>query len=1816
MFAPQGYRIVEQLHDGERSLVFRASSDANNTPVIIKVLHRDAPSSLDIGQFKREFAISRRFKHAGIVYPLELKHHQSHWMILQEDIGGISLDKVLAQQPTASEAPALPLATFFEVALQLCSALDCVHGNSIIHKDINPSNLVWSEALRRLQITDFGISGELGQEMPGYDSPHRLEGTLRYMAPEQTGRMNRIVDYRADYYAVGATLYELLTGSPPFVASDAMELVHSHIARTPDFSLPVFSRLPAALVLVLQRLLEKNAEQRYQTIHGLKRDLARCQELTLTPGRLASLPSSLSDHSGIFQIPQKLYGREHEIEQLLGAVERVAGGSSEMLLVAGYSGIGKSAVVNEVHKPIVARRGAFVSGKFDQFRRDEPYASLVQAFRELARQLLSEPARKLQQWADKLRQALGANIGVMVELIPELQLIVGATPPVVVLPPGESQNRLNRLFQRFVQVFSSPGRPLVIFLDDLQWADAPTLKLIELFMRDPDAGHTLFIGAYRDNEVDAAHPLMALCDTLRTAGAPLSTLTLTPLAEPHVARLIADTLRVPIASCAPLTALCYRKTQGNAFFLNQFLRTIHDAGHLHYEFGADCWQWDIAALEQAGFTDNVVELMLGKIHRLPGDTQRMLQLAASIGNRFDMHTLAVVSEQSLYDTQQCLWPALRAGLIRPLDQHYKYVEAETTSSQTSYRFLHDRVQQAAYAVAAERQRRETHLIIGRLLLRHATAQTLDEQLFTIVEQLNAGRDLIDAPAERLQLARLNLQAGLKARSAAAYQAALRHTRIGQEMLPGKAWQDAFELCLDLYLSAAETAYLCGEFDAAEGIYPQVLPHCKTALQKVRCYSVQAAQYQLQGRFLEAIAIQREGLQLLGIDIPDDEALLQASVAPAFAAVDALCQGRSMQDIMAAGEMTDAGQLAAMQLLLGMWYASYLAGRPTLNAITTLSMTQLTLQEGNCDISSFTYVNYAFIVAFILQKYERGDAFGCMAVELSNQRANLAIRASTYFLFATFTNHWNRPLLSSDSYYDAAFGWALESGDFATVGYIVAVRSTERVIQGQYLPDLLQAQERDILLLHSTGQIDMVDCTMVGSVQSIKNLLGRTSSPDSYDDEHFSEVRFLADYAGAPLHLAYFYHGKIRNAFLFDTAQAESLATQFDLIEQALPGQCKIPEAAFYAALIWIRALRRDTARPDAAVLQARLAQLQAKLAIWAAQCPANFAAKHLLTLAEVARTACDVTAALSCYQQAIELARTHGYPNLEAVANELCSGFWQEQGQTRLAEVFMQDALQAYLHWGADGKVLQLRAAHAYLRLPPTVRQPKRQRLRSQSGVGSSGTTATSTTTANAALDLASIVKASLALSSEIGLRQVLARLMEIVRENSGAQVARLLLHDEVWRLEADSADNSTAVLQARPVLLDVMDHPLLPLSLLRYVVRTGGEVIEECIASSTRFAADPYVLAQQPKSVMCLPIHQAGQLRALLYLENNLLQGCFTAERAEFLRIISTQALIAIDHARLHDSLEAQVAARTAELNRALLEQRAIFDNALTGIAFLKHRVIQRCNVGFEKMFGYAAGELEQKSTRILYITEEDFQRRGQMLQQSLSRGGKFTDDVNLRRKDGKQLWCSAHAKFIDEYDPEQGVVLVMQDISARKLAERALEHANSKLADLSTTDGLTGIPNRRKFDEVGFVEWQRAMRQQEMLAIAIVDVDHFKIYNDHFGHQAGDICLRTVAQSLLNGLRRSGDFVARYGGEEFIIVLPGQDAPRASETLNKLRQSVEAMRLPHPGNAVMPFVTFSAGYACAIPQADLSLAHILEMADKNLYKAKRNGRNQVCGS
>src|ERR671932_2758215 len=740
-----GYLMTEKLYVGTRTLVYRGIRTRDQYPVVVKLLRNKYPTFNELVQFRNQYIIAKNLDFPQLVKALTLQVYQNSYVLVMEDFGGVSLSTYLKTATNETQpSQVLPLAEFLQVAIQLTDVIHYLYQKRVIHKDIKPANILINPDTKQIQLIDFSISSLLPRETQEIQNPNILEGTLAYLSPEQTGRMNRGIDYRSDFYSLGVTFYELLTGKLPFISDDPMKLVHCHLAKHSIPIIQVNPSIPPMVNHIIMKLMAKTAEERYQSAFGLKHDLEMCRRQIEDIGNISPFLLGQRDISDRFFIPEKLYGRETEVTTLLAAFDRVSQGNTEMMLVAGFSGIGKTAVVNEVHKPIVRQRGYFISGKFDQFKRNIPFYSLVQAFQKLMGQLLTESAVSLQAWKTKILSVLGENAQVMIDVIPELERLLGKQPTVTELEGGAAQNRFNLLFGNFIRIFATKEHPLVIFLDDLQWADLASLKLIQLLLSDGDTRCLLLIGAYRDNEVSPAHPLMLTLDEIKKTNATVNQITLASLDQPSLNCLIADTLSCPPERAIYLTELVLSKTKGNPFFTNQFLKSLYEDGLISFDASQGGWQCDIAQVRALVLTDDVVEFMALQLQKLPINTQTVLKLAACIGNSFDLATLAIVHEKSQAETAADLWRTLQEGAVIPITESYKFFQDESViSSQDSeqltvpYRFLHDRVQQAAYFLIPEDQKQSTHLKIGQLLLTNTPLEEREEKIFDIVNQLNS-----------------------------------------------------------------------------------------------------------------------------------------------------------------------------------------------------------------------------------------------------------------------------------------------------------------------------------------------------------------------------------------------------------------------------------------------------------------------------------------------------------------------------------------------------------------------------------------------------------------------------------------------------------------------------------------------------------------------------------------------------------------------------------------------------------------------------------------------------------------------------------------------------------------------------------------------------------------------------------------------------------------------------------------------------------------------------------------------------------------------
>ncbi|MEH2126366.1 trifunctional serine/threonine-protein kinase/ATP-binding protein/sensor histidine kinase [Nostoc sp.] len=1496
-----GYRISEELYNGSRTVVYRGYREADSLPVAIKLLKNPYPDFNELLSFRNQYTIAKNLNSPLIVQTYSLQAYQNGYALVMEDFGGISL------KDWEVKARGQSLQDFLEIAIALCNTLDILYRERIIHKDIKPANILINPETKQVKLIDFSIASLLPRETQTLINPNVLEGTLAYISPEQTGRMNRGIDYRTDFYSLGVTFYELLTGVLPFQSNDPMELVHCHIAKQP----PSVTRdeIPQVISDIVMKLMAKNAEERYQSALGLKLDLEKCLYQLQVSGTIENFLIGQRDVCDRFIIPDKLYGRETEAETLLQAFERVSLGATEMMLVAGFSGIGKTAVVNEVHKPIVRQRGYFIKGKYDQFQRNIPFSAFVQAFRDLMGQLLTESDVQLEQWKNQILETVGENGQVIIEVIPELEKIIGEQPPAVELSGTAAQNRFNLLFQKFTQVFTSAEHPLVMFLDDLQWADSASLKLMQLLMAD--TGHLFIIGAYRDNEVNPAHPLMLTLSEIQKNQAIINTITLTPLSQSQINQLVADTLKSTANLALPLSQLVYQKTKGNPFFATQFLKALHEENLIQFNLELGCWQCDLSKINQQALTDDVVEFMALQLEKLPLATQNILKLAACIGNQFELTTLAIVSEHSEVETAANLWKALQEGLILPLSDVYKfYVGAESQavtsekSQNVTYKFLHDRVQQAAYSLIPDDQKQTTHYQIGQLLLQQISTQARVDRIFEVVNQLNHGTALITQPTQREELAGLNLIACRKAKTSTAYQAAREYATVGLSLLSENTWQQQYEMTLALYELAAEVAMLNGNFEAMEQFIDIVIQQARSLPEKVNVYCIRIQSHISQSKLTSAIAIAQPILQQLGVTFP--ETPTPSDIQQEIQQIEELIGDREIADLVHLPEMTDAEKLGTLKIVNFLIPAAYLSGSALYPLLNSLSV-KLSIQYGNTSTSALGYATYGNILFNFLQAIDTGSQFGSLALQIISKLDAKASKTDVLMILGIFIVHRKSHIKETLPLLQEGYTSALEFGNLVLAGY----NGHTFCLNSFWYSQSLATLEQDICAYcHSLTQLNQLTTANYCRIywQPVLNLLGVAEHTTLLSGKALEETEFLQQLESAKdgygLYIFHLY--KLMLCFLFGEIEpAKNHAIEVRRYFMAGAGLVTEPVFYLYDSLLTLAQLNPQL--DEASEELQGVIENQTKLQQWAYHAPMNYQHKVDLVEAEKCRVLGQKAEAIEFYDKAITLAKANEYTQEEALANELAAKFYLDWGKKRIAGEYMIAAYYAYSRWGAKAKVADLEKRYPQL-LTPILEQTRSPFSTHETlftlGSVTSTSSATSSSNVSLALDLASILKASHTISGEIELENLLSSLLSIVIENAGADKCVLMLMRDSRLLIKGSitTDSKPVVLQRIPI----EDSQDIPHRLIYKVLHEKQTAVIVDASADRTLANDPYIIRQQPKSILCSPILHQGKLMGILYLENNLATGVFTSDRVELLNLLCAQAAISLENARLYErSLE-----------------------------------------------------------------------------------------------------------------------------------------------------------------------------------------------------------------------------------------------------------------------------------------------------------------------
>ncbi|NEQ36871.1 MAG: AAA family ATPase [Okeania sp. SIO3I5] len=1478
-----GYTDLTQIHESANSQVYRARKLKDNRLVILKFLNQEYPTPEQIRRYKQEYYLTCQLESSGIIKAYSLEEWQRSYAIAFEDFGGISLKQWLKERQILS-----PL-EFLVLAIPITKIIGQIHTQNVIHKDINPDNIVFNPKTKELKIIDFGIATQLSRENPTLKNPNVLEGTLLYISPEQTGRMNRGLDYRSDFYSLGVTFYEMLTGKLPFESSDPLELVHSHIAKPPPAIISkaqeAQKQIPSVLGDIVMKLMAKNAEDRYQSAYGLKADLEECRRQLEETGNINFFPLGEQDLSDRFQIPQKLYGREKEIGTLVEAFKRVVEtGKVEMILVKGYSGIGKSSLVQELFKPIAERRGYFISGKFDQFQRNIPYSAIVSAFRGLIEYLLGESKATLKVWRKKLLAALGNNGQVIIDVIPEVELIIGKQPPVVALGATEAQNRFNLVFGDFISCFCDYEHPLTLFIDDLQWADLATLTLIERLLLVGKTKYLLLLGAYRDNEVSASHPLTISLKKLKQNKAGINKIKLKKLPVYQIACLSGDTLKHNPEKVCDLAWLVREKTGGNPFFVNEFLQGLYSEKLLNFNHKLRVWEWNIEVIKARGLTDNVVELMVSKLQKLPLPSQEVLSLAACLGAEFDLKTLTLVVKNSAPETFHLLKIALERNLI--LSQS----ELDENLLIQSFKFSHDRIQQAAYALIPDEEKNNTHYQIGQLLLQKIPPETKEERIFELVNQLNYGTTLIKGQTERNELAKLNLVACRKAKDANAYQTAREYASIGLDLLGENAWLQQYDLTLEFYELGAELAFLGGKFEVMEELIEIVIANTRSLLEQMNVYRIQLQSYSARNLLTEAIATAKQFLGQLGVSFP--ETPTQNDVQQALSEIEILIGNREIENFVNLPIMKDREKIAIVKIASSIMSSAYQSGALLFPLLVALSL-KLSIQYGNTEGSAVTYSCYSIVACNVLQDIDVALKFGQLALQVASKLDLKVVKPFVINTLMFFLLHRKSHMREALSSLQEGYGISLEVGNLELAGYNAHAFCLHSFWCSQPLATLEQTAHNYFNGLIQLNQLAASNWCR-SCWQSTLNLLGIAKYPTILSGNAEQEAEFISQMFSVNdfLGLSFFYLYKMMLCYLFE--EIESIQNYLEEIKGYMltcQGFINQPLFYFYDSLIALASLSDD--KNEISEVMERVAENQRELQQqWAKYAPMNYQHKVDLVEAEKCRILGKKAEAIELYNKAISGSRSNEYIQEEALANELAAKFYLDWQQEKIASVYMMEAHYCYSQWGAIAKVKHLEKNY-----PQLLKTSKSKTDRTTSFQG------TSTSNDTEFLDLATVIKSTTAISSEIVLEKLLATLMDILIENAGAQRGILILvHGEGLFIEATKEENSDqiSVLQSIPV----SEFQMVASKIVYYVARTRKTIVLNNATCEGNFTDDPYIQQYQCQSIACTPLINQGKLQGIIYLENNLTTGAFTRERMALLRTLASQAAISLENARLYNNI------------------------------------------------------------------------------------------------------------------------------------------------------------------------------------------------------------------------------------------------------------------------------------------------------------------------
>jgi len=1502
MLLTAGYEVSEELFNNDTTIIYRGVRSSDRKNVIIKTLNKNFPSEREISRVQREYELAKFLLDIdGVRQVYQLLENNNSLMLISEDIGGKTLKKAFLESQISIDD--INIEQRLIIAIKISNAISQIHQHGIIHKDISPDNIVFNAKTEQVKVIDFGISSLYSVEHQSFQNHNELEGKLEYMSPEQTGRINRFLDYRSDLYSLGVTFYQLFTGELPFKDCNGIELVHAHMAKAPTSPHEINSRLPLSLAKIINRLLSKMADERYQTAKGLTHDLELC---------LQQLKRKLSsdfvlgelDISPRLQLKQRLYGREEETASLINSFNRISQGASEIMLVSGSSGVGKSALVNEVHWPLTKKQGVFITGKFEQNQRDIPFYAWRQAFSSLAEYILKENDVSLNHWRELILNAIGDNGQIIIDAIPSFELIIGKQPKTTVLSGIQAQNRFSHVVNQFVGAIALKEHPIVIFIDDWQWADIASLDLLRSLVESKTKQHLLLIAAYRDNEISNSHPFWLTLEDIHQSAIYSESIHLENLTESAALTLISDALQKPDA-VQGLAELVYEKTQGNAFFLVQFLEMLEKKSYLHFDLQQGLWVWDLEELNRLNITNNVVDLMVDKIKQLPELSQQALKFAACIGNSFKVVELANILDYSQEQTTELIDLPTKEGILR--------------QSQNSYYFIHDKVQQAAYGIFDEQTKKQVHYKIAWTLLNKLSKKEQSEHLFDLVRHLNIGCSLISKDEEKQTLSLLNFQAGSRAKQVTAYDAALNHFNYAIDALPADCWGDEnFQYSISVYTEAAEVAYFLNLFDQMELWLDLILSKTQSPIEKARVSAIRLQAYTAQNRLSEAVDASLQALQILGIDIPKKPNDFQ--VLFNLLKTKKVLKGHSPHELLSLPKMNNPQQLLLMEIL-GLTVPAAYWTSANLVAMIIFKMTQNSVEQGYAPISGYAFSWWGITECAMLGNINKGHEYGELGIKLAETH-NLDLQQPVFFS-GWMINNYKHPLKDSLTILDKAYSLALEKGDFEYASYALNNSIQHRLHSGEFLSTLRPSMEQTHQTLKTfkmaSSQFWHDICWQLANNFAEMDVAPKLLSGKAYDEAKHLEQHLKENDAST---LFFLYFSKLMQSYLFnDVPQASVNAKKIKPFLKAGIGTFQHRLFYFYDSLTLLS--EQKVSFLGRWFYRKKILSNQRKLKKWAEYSPQNHLHHWHLVQAEYMRVIDNPNQAMLHYNLAIKLANDNGFIHEEALAYELFTRFHINNNQKRFAANDLIQSHYLYTQWGAHGKAKQLQ--QQYAQDFPKILNYADDNSQSETRIvdGYTQTTNSSSSSAHnlsSQLDLETVIKSSQLIAGEIVFSDLINTLSSYIIENAGAQRFVLLKIDGGHSTIEFESRLGNQKIYSESSNENELKRDLLtfPTSLVAYVKRTQQSITLDNAMEDEDFCQDKYFTSKQVKSVFCGPMLHQGQLTGIIYLENKLISGVFTPDRVELIQLLSSQAATSIENSKLYSSLENKVLERTKQLELA----------------------------------------------------------------------------------------------------------------------------------------------------------------------------------------------------------------------------------------------------------------------------------------------------------